>query len=226
MKLFKVLLMVGVALIPTGASAQSKMELGVKGGLNYSNLNLNSGGRLASVNYNPSVGFHLGGYALFKFAKLGVQPEVIFSRQGQYFSTPYNTNLQTPLNYINIPVIIKYYLVGSLNVQAGPQLGILMGSKGDLIQIQNGFIVGQPVHNQNLNNYLKGTDFSFAFGAGIDLPANLNFSVRYNIGLSDINKNTGDATFTGGLQPSFSTAYTRNQFLQVSIGYQLRKLGK
>lgn len=226
MKVIKTLLIVYCVLSVTGVEAQSKVEVGVKGGLNYSSFNLNSSGRLASVNYNPSVGFHLGGYALIKFAKLGLQPEVIFSRQGQYFSTPYNTNLQTPLNYINVPVMIKYYVVGSLNVQVGPQLGILMGSKGDLIQIQNGFITGQPVHNQNLNNYLKGTDFSIAFGAGINLPANLNFSVRYNIGISDINKNSGDASFSGGLQPSFSTAYTRNQVLQVSIGYQLRKLGK
>jgi hypothetical protein len=122
--------------------------------------------------------------------------------------------------------MVKYYLTGSLHLQAGPQLGILASSSGDLIQVQNGFIVGQPVANQNLSSYVKSTDFAIAFGAGINLPANLNLSVRYTIGIVDINKNSGGATFTGGLQPSFSTAYTRNQLLQVSISYALRKFGK
>jgi hypothetical protein len=63
-------------------------------------------------------------------------------------------------------------------------------------------------------------------GVGINLPVNLNLNVRYNIGITDINKNSGGATFSDGLQPSFSTAYTRNQVLQVSLGYRLGKLGK
>ncbi len=226
MKLIRILFVVCALGISSISFAQAKIEVGAKGGLNYSALNLSKDGRLYSTNYHAAIGYHLGGYALIKFKKFAIQPELIYSSQGQYFTTPYYSNLKTTLNYINIPIMIKYYLAGSLNIQVGPQFGILAGSKGDLIQIQNGFPVGQPVMNQNLSGYLKSTDFSIAFGAGVNLPANLNLSIRYNVGIIDINKNTGGATFPGGLQPSFSTAYTRNQVLQVSVGYQLRKLGK
>ncbi len=209
--------------------AQKDIELGAKAGLNYSNLNLSADGKLAGTIYHSSIGYHLGGYALIKLKKkISVQPEIVYSSQGQYFTTPFYSNLKTTLNYVNIPIIFKYYPVGSLNIQLGPQFGILAGSKGDLIPIDNlGNFAGPPVFNRNLNSYMKGFDFSIAFGAGINLLANLNLSVRYNVGITDINKNSvSHATFPDGLQPSFSTAFTRNQVLQVSIGYAIRKVAK
>jgi hypothetical protein len=226
MKLKGIALVVFALGVTQCSFAQKIVEVGAKGGLNYSNLNLSVDGRLYGTNYHAGVGYHIGGYALIKLKKFSIQPELLYSNQNQLFTTPYYSNLKTTLNYINIPVMFKYYLTGSLNVQAGPQLGILTSSTGDLVQIQNSNFTGQPISNQNLNSYLKSTDFSIAFGAGINLPLNLNLSVRYTIGVTDINKNSGGATFPGGLQPSFSTAYTRNQVLQVSVGYQLRKFGK
>ncbi len=226
MKFLKIFFSLSCFLMAQISVAQLKIEVGAKGGLNYSALNLSKDGRLSGTNYHPAIGYHLGGYALIKFTKFAIQPELVYSSQGQYFTTPYYSNLKTTLNYINIPVMFKYYPVGSLNIQVGAQLSLLASSKGDLNEIQNGSFVGQPVTNQDLSSYLKSTDFAIAFGAGINLPANLNLSIRYNIGITDINKNTGGATFAGGLQPSFSTAYTRNQVLKISVGYQLRKFGK
>lgn len=226
MKLNRIVLVVCILGVVQFSFAQKIVEVGAKGGLNYSNLNMSKDGRLYSTYYHAGVGYHIGGYALIKFKKISIQPELLYSNQVQYFTTPNYSNLKTSLNYINIPVMFKYYLTGSLNIQAGPQLGILASSKGDLNQIQNGNFAGQPILNQDLNSYLKSTDFSVAFGAGINLPANLNLNVRYTIGITDINKNSGGASFPGGLEPSFSTAYTRNQVFQVSIGYSLRKFGK
>ena len=49
-----------------GVFAQAKMEYGLKGGMNYSSLNLSGNGKLGSVNYHSDLGYHIGGYALFK----------------------------------------------------------------------------------------------------------------------------------------------------------------
>jgi len=226
MKLNRILFIAGALGIVQFSFAQKLVEVGAKGGLNYSNLNMSKDGRLYSTYYHAGVGYHIGGYATFKFKKIAIQPELLYSNQNQYFTTPNYSNLKTTLNYINIPVMFKYYPVGSLNVQVGPQFGFLASSKGDLNQIQNGNFAGQPVLNQDLSSYLRSTDFSIVFGAGINLPVNLNLSVRYTVGITDINKNSGGANFSGGLEPSFSTAYTRNQVFQVSIGYALRKFDK
>jgi hypothetical protein len=209
--------------------AQKLQEVGLKGGFSYSSLNLSDGGKLSGTTYHPAVGYHIGGYALIKLnKKFSIQPELLYSMQGQYFTNVTYSNLKTTLNYINIPVMLKYYPVGSLNIQVGPQLGILASAKGDLVPYDNlGNISGRPVFNQDLSNYLKNIDFAIAFGAGITLPGNIDLNVRYNVGITDINKNTNSSqALPGGLQPSFSTAFTRNQVLQVSLGYRLRKFDK
>lgn len=208
-----------IALIQT-SKAQLKTEFGVKGGLNISGLSLSSDKKLPSVKYNNLKGFHAGVYALVRVGKLGIQPEIVYSQQGQLYNAPTYSNLRTDLAYINIPIIIKYYLVGGLNLQAGPQMSILASAKGDLVQVSSGG-AGQPVFGQNLKGYLNGTDYSFAFGAGLDLPAGINLGIRYNIGLSNINKFKG-----GDPSPSFSLATTHNQVFQLSVGYRFLKLGK
>jgi hypothetical protein len=229
MKLKRILLVVCVLGMTQFSFAQKLEEVGLRGGLNSSSLNLSSGGKLSGTNYHSAIGYHVGGYALIKFnKKFSVQPELLYSLQGQYFTNVTYSNLKTTLSYINIPIVIKYYPVGSLNIQVGPQLGILASAKGDLVPYDNnGNISGRPIFNQDLSSYLKSIDFAIAFGAGITLPANIDLNVRYTVGITDINKNTDSAQgLPGGLQPSFSTAFTRNQVFQISLGHRLHKFAK
>ena len=225
------LLIIGCVLflVPKISSAQLKIEVGGKAGLNLSGLGLSSDGKLAGVNYNGRTGFHLGAYGLIRKGKFGVQPEIVYSQQGQTFNTPNYSSLRTDLGYINIPVMIKYYPVGGLSVQAGAQFGLLLSAKGDLVQTvyNNGtFSLGPATLNQDLKGYLNSTDFSIAFGAGLDLPWGLNFSFRYNYGVSNINKYPGTSGSGTTNSPSFSVAKTQNQVMQFSISKKLYKIGK
>jgi hypothetical protein len=224
MKMKGLLMVCGaVILFQMSASAQLKLrtEFGIKGGLNVSGLALSTSGKLVGAKYNSLTSFHGGAYALLRIGKLGIQPELIYSRQGQIYNSPGYTSLRTDLTYINVPIMIKYYLVGGLNLQAGPQFGFLASAKGDLVQLSGGN-PGQALLNQDLKSFLNSSDFSFGFGAGLDLPLGINMGIRYNIGLSNINKYTGGQTNT----PSFSVASTHNQVLQLSLGYRFLKIGK
>ncbi len=244
MKFLKVVLIV-VGLIKAQTSfAQLKTELGVKAGFNYTNLDLSTVGRLGAINnyhWNPT--FHVGVYGMIRLPKksklypLALQPEIVFSKQGQKFTTPYNSDLQTLFYYVNVPVIIKYYFLNGVNLQFGPQIGIMAGSKGDLLRIQSsglnrGNIVGQALENQSLKQYINTTDFSLVFGTGFDFPFGGNLTIRYNVGISDVNKFTNDPANQikdgngNTITPSISTAYARNQALQISFGYRLKKKGK
>src|SRR5258708_8866975 len=126
----KSLLIVGCALMlmPKMSSAQVKIELGVKGGLNISGLALSSGGKLVGAKYNNFTSFHGGAYGLFRLGKLAIQPDVVYSRQGQNYTTPNYSNLRTDLNYINVHVMFKYYPFGGVNLQVGPELAFLISS--------------------------------------------------------------------------------------------------
>ena len=209
-------ILVGIAGV---ASAQVQLAVGLKGGLNFASLNTNSS---IKSNYGNRTGYHGGAYVMFKFTKVAIQPEIIFSRQGQTFtfnSKDYNSNY----DYVNIPIMVKFYLAGGFNLQAGPQFGFLASSKGAVI---NNFNSSNPSVStgQDLKNFMKSSDVSIGVGFGWDLPLGLNVGARYNIGVSDINKYSGNQVPPSQVS-SLGTSQAKNQVIQVSVGYRLFKIG-
>ncbi|MBS1557431.1 MAG: PorT family protein [Bacteroidetes bacterium] len=208
--------------------AQKQIDFGVKGGINFAGLALSPDGKIAGVTYNIRPAYHFGIYAQARRKNLALQPELIFSNQGQNFTTPYYSNLYTQLNYIQLPVMVKYYLAGGLYVQAGPQISRLTGANGYIVTVDNQGNLGQATPG-DLKNYIHQYDFSFGFGAGLEFPFGGGISIRYTTGISDVNKYTLSKSFpTNGqgqvLTHSLSTAYSRNQVLQISLSYKIEKL--
>ncbi|HQQ98494.1 MAG TPA: porin family protein, partial [Cyclobacteriaceae bacterium] len=219
MKKIRIILITVLSLFMINAYGQVQVAFGVKGGLNFASLN---GTTSLSSAWSNSTGYHVGGYFLFKFTKIGIQPEFLLSRQGHEFTFNGSKGVSN-FDYINIPVMLKLYLAGGLNLQAGPQFGFLTSAKGDLINASgtgsSGLVTGQ-----DLKNFLKSSDISVGVGLGWDLPFGLNLAARYNIGASDINKYTG-STVPGALVSSMGTTSAKNQVFQFSVGYRLFKLG-
>jgi len=228
MKILKSVAVIGFIFGMSHLGLAQKIELGVKAGANFNGLNLSSGGKLVTTRYNTRVGFHLGGYMSIRIKSLALQPELIFSQQGQNFTTPYWSNLSTTLNYINLPVIFKYHPTNWLNLQVGPQLGYLISSKGDVLStVGNPPTLGLAASGKNLKDYTNPLDFSIAFGMGIDLPLGLSLTARYNMGVTNVNKYWGSTNLPpGNITPSFSTANAQNQVFQLSLGYKLKSFGK
>ena len=184
------------------AHGQAQFAIGIKGGPNFSKLDV-----ISSVgdSYKSRTGFHGGAFALIKLTKIGIQPELLFSRQGSNFQ--FNSgDGEANFDYINIPIILKLYTVAGINLQAGPQLGFLSG--GEVKSTVQGITT-----IQNAKDYYKGSDFSLALGVGWDLPFGLTLDARYNLGLSKINAGTNNVE-------------TKNQVFQISAGFKIIKLGK
>lgn len=99
-----------------GATAFSQnLDLGIKAGANFANI--------SDVNdLSSKTGFQAGIFAGIKFTdKVGIQADVLYSQQGAEFDYG-----KFDLNYVNVPVVLKYYLVQGLNIQAGPQFGFIL----------------------------------------------------------------------------------------------------
>jgi hypothetical protein len=218
MKVIKIVLVPMLLFATISTFAQVRFDLGLKGGLNFANVSASSS---IAKNYDGRTGYHFGAYAMLKLTKIAIQPEVIFSRQGQTFSTPSVNNLDASFDYINIPIMIKFYLVAGLNLQAGPQFGFLSSAKGDLVNATTNAVT----KGQDLTSFLQTSDVSLGVGAGWDFPFGLNITARYNIGLSDINKFTNNS-LPSSLTSSLGSAAAKNQVFQFSLGYRLFKLGK
>jgi hypothetical protein len=136
-----------------------RIDIGVKGGVNFSKL------EIPDINTSNKTGYHLGAYSLFKFGKIGIQPEFIFSQQGSKVELG-----NWDAKYINIPIMLKLYLAAGFNLQAGPQFGFLNKAELD----------GNSVEDD-----LKKADVSLGLGLGWDAPIGLKFDARYNLGMTD-----------------------------------------
>jgi hypothetical protein len=181
-----------VTLIASGAAAQG-ISGGFKLGLNLANQTVSSSefGVTVSPSFRPS--FHAGGYLTAMLSeKFGVQPEVLYSGQG------YKQNGGTfSVNYITVPVLLRYNFTEVFSIHAGPQIGILMSAKAKM-----------DGEEEDVKDMLKTTDIGAAVGLGIDLPMGLNFGFRFVKGFTNIVDESDDIKY-------------KNYNLQFSAGYKL-----
>ena len=126
--------------------------------------------------FDNEIGFVGGAFLSIKFSKIGIQTEVLYSQQGEDFGFD-----QFDLDYINIPLALKFYFLGGLNLQLGPQFGFLINDN-----VFDDVVEGIETETFDLN----------AFGGlGLDLPLNLSVDARY---IFDVSDNFTEASFDNG----------------------------
>ena len=184
------------------AFSQAQFALGIKGGLNFANLDIKGS---TSSNYENRTGYHAGAFALIKITAFAIQPEILFSKQGTQYTVS-TTNYEANFDYINVPIMLKFYLPLGLNLQAGPQFGFLT-----TCEIKQ--TVGSTTSVQDAKDFYKSSDVAASMGLGWDLPFGLTLDARYNLGLSDINEGSNNNS-------------TKNNVFMISAGYKLIKFGK
>ncbi|NER14081.1 outer membrane beta-barrel protein [Leptobacterium flavescens] len=168
----KKLLMLALATVGfiSFSNAQSA-KFGVKAGANFSNLKIDTA--LGGGSPDGATSFYVG--ALVDLAvsdKFHIQPEALYSIEGAD---------DADITFIDIPVMAKLYIIDGLNVQAGPQFGIVVDADGG-------------------TDGLKTTNFSLNLGAAYEFPGGFFADGRYNFGLSDISDVDGIELNTKGLQ--------------------------
>lgn len=195
----------------TYVNAQEKAQFGVKGGINVATITEDAD----FVNFDSRTCFHIGVVMELPISEtFSFQPELLFSCQGADYSLNDDVSIDEPtkaangfegsvkLNYLNVPLMAKYYVVEGLNIEAGPQLGFLLSAKDE-------YDYPGESGEEDIKDYVKGIDFGINFGIGYKLEGGLNFGARYNLGLSDANDNIeelGDQTL-------------KNRLFQFSLGY-------
>lgn len=161
------------------------VKVGVKLGMNVSST-LES-----QVNsLDPKTGFVLGVTSEFSLTeKISLQPELLFSQQGARESDGFTLDL----NYITLPVMVKYYIADGFSVEAGPQFSFLVKD-----EILNG--------SQVTDVTAKSFDLMANLGLGYRFKNGLFFQTRYNLGLIDVDIS--------------ENLNIKNGVFQMSLGYQ------
>ncbi len=197
----KVILVFAVLLSAVAVHAQ--VSFGIKAGFNNSTL----GGDDADLSGKKSnTGFNFGVMAAIPISTNFVfQPEIMYSaNEGMEFRPTTTSETNYNLNYVNIPLMLKYKSSGFYG-EAGPYFGFLTSGK---VKTKTSTTTTET----DIKDSFDGTDMGVALGTGYIMKSGLGFGVRYNMGLQNIY----DAT-----SPEF-----KNRFWQVNLIYMFAPKGK
>ena len=178
----KVLAVLAVAVLTAGL-AHAQITFGARGGINFSNMKMESEGISISPKMKPGV--QLGVVAEYALSEsLFLQPGFLFAQQGMKMDADGETAKVT-LNYIQIPVNFQFKTEVSggtiLLLQAGPYGGIGIngkwkyGKESEDVEFGNGD-----------NADFKTFDFGLGLGAGIEFGGNMQLGIGYNLGLANL----------------------------------------
>ncbi len=183
----KIIMLVATAIVALGASAQ--VQFGAKVGFDMTNF------WGEDVRHGMQPNYQAGVMMEYRFnnSNFAIAPEVVFAAQGGKFSDERSINLpvigtitgkldQTyHTNYINVPVMAKFYVTPDFSVDFGPQLGINVYSKYTV----EGTVAGQEVkETYDLDDNTNAVDFGLGLGATYNLTNNAFVQARYTMGLT------------------------------------------
>ncbi|MCB0795472.1 MAG: PorT family protein [Flavobacteriales bacterium] len=104
--------------------------------------------------------------------------------------------------YLQLPIMVKFFLTNAVNLQIGPQAGMLIGSwmsyEGE-----------QTETTDDRNPY----DFGVSMGLGVDFRSGIDLGVRYYNGLSAVLAQDDEL-------------YPRNRSAQLTVGYRFLQFKK
>jgi len=182
-----------------------------------------------NVGASTKTDFHIGIFSELRSNSVAFQPEIIYSRQGcetdYNFYAYYNRgNTKINLSYLNIPLLLKVYVIKGLNIHAGIQPGLLLAAneKGEITEHESGLGGPRPTSksiDKDVKKDYKSTDFGIPIGLGYNFSSKFSASLRYTYGLTEVNN---DAEITGYRERvGVGSEKMTNRIIQLSLGYSL-----
>ncbi len=188
------------------ADFRERVNLGVKIGLNLSNVYNSDGEEFVAEN---RAGLALGAFLTLPIGKIfALQPEILFSQKG-FQSTGRilgsNYTLSRTNSFIDVPILFAFRPTSFISILAGPQYSYLARQK-DVFENGGTSIVlqQQEFNNDNIRKNILG------FTGGVDINLK-NIVLSARVGW-DLQKNKGDGTST--------TPNYKNMWYQATIGYR------
>jgi opacity protein-like surface antigen len=166
-----------------------KTHFGVLGGAAFAK----PGGPDANEINGTYTGFAIGGFVGLQLTPgFAIEPEVLYIQKGAKETSSSNTGTITgkiKVPYVEFPVLAKLRIpakgggIVSPHLYAGPALAFKAGCHAKFSQGSTS--ISDSCDATSLNIKIKSTDFSLAFGGGVDVGRAI-IDVRYDLGLTKI----------------------------------------
>lgn len=190
----KIVLAALVAALGMGAAmAQGTISYGPKVGVDL----VNQWGE--DVNHGMKFAYQVGAFLEYKFdnSRFAVAPEVVFAAQGAKFKFDggeVKRDINT--NYVNVPIMGKFYVIPDFSIDFGPQIGINVYSKlTDEIDGEKETI--------DIKDDTKSIDFGLGLGCSYNLSPNAFVQARYTLGLTKTFEGIGENAKNSNIQVAF-----------------------
>ncbi|MBW8241434.1 PorT family protein [Muricauda oceani] len=173
----KNLILLGVLFVGLTSFAQNtnNVQLGVRGGANFATV---AGDDFDSPDSRTS--FYLGLLAEAPLSDhVSLQPEVFYSAQGfDITDEPDTPDAQFQVDYIQVPVLLKFYIADGLNIHGGPQFGFKVNEELDFDPGED----SGDFDSDSINSF----DFQGTAGVEYKFPSGFFIQGRYSYGFSEM----------------------------------------
>jgi len=184
----KMLILLFVLAFAKGNDSFAQFTIGIKGGVNFSQLKTDfqtqSFGNNLQQSLDTKTGY-VGGVYMRIGTKFFVQPEFVFSAKGGSVnilkggSTTTSQTLSIEYTNFDIPVMIGFK-VGPLHLNAGPMASFKISDKGLDEEMK--------AYSSNVGQSFKNASYGYQAGGGLDLGA-FSVDLRYEGSLSEVSGN-------------------------------------
>jgi len=181
---------VGIARV--NAQGSSKFKLGIKAGLNYSNIYDVEGEDFVA---DSKLGVAAGTFVFFPIGDLlGFQPELLLSTKGFratgfIYGMPYEMTRTT--TFLDIPLLFVLRPIPLVSIVGGPQISYLLEQR-DVFQAS---FISYEAEKELENQNIRRNVLSFVGGVDINMG---HFVLGTRIGC-DVQNNRGDGTSSNPL---------------------------
>ncbi len=202
----KVLTLIAAAIVCMSASAQ--VQFGAKAGFDLTHF----WGEDAPHGLQPN--YQVGLMMEYKFnPHFAIAPEVVFAAQGGKETGKIDVE-EIPgiveakgtfhTNYINVPVMLKFYATPEFSIDFGPQVGFNVYSKMTASGKVSGIEAKQTI---DLKDITKTVDFGLGLGATYNLTDNAFVQARYTLGLTNVFDGDDAEAKNGNVQIAFGMKF-------------------
>ena len=202
----KFFVLIAAAIVCMSASAQ--VQFGAKVGFDLTHF----WGEDAPSGWQPN--YQVGLMMEYKFnPHFAIAPEVVFAAQGGKATGDFddddvigNINVKGTFhtNYINVPLMLKFYATPDFSIDLGPQVGFNVYSK-----VTASGKVGniEAKESMDLKDNTKTVDFGVGLGATYNLTNNAFVQARYTMGLTNVFDVPDSHEKNGNIQLAFGMKF-------------------
>lgn len=194
----KKLILVGALALCAAINAQ-ETNFGAKAGYSLSMLKAESGN--VTVESDSKSTFYVGGLVEHKFNdKFALQAEVLYSPLGGKYSESesiggfgYNYEADTKIGTVQVPVMGKYYVTENIALAAGLNFGLIISADMDWSEsIVSPMGTETESGSEDIKDEVSSLNLAPFVGAEYNLENGLFFDARYNMGVSNLVKDSVD----------------------------------